>query len=992
MFSVQPAQPLKADCKGTRSLAGNEALPLNTAGQIWQVESGALGIFSVAQENGEPVGARHYLFTVPAGEVALGLESGKGRYGLIAIAFEPTQLRQITWQAPSWKEEASSKNGQSVLKNVYHSLAVQLTGWCDHFSQIKGFPKPAAAVSVFSSHYLSLNDSDRYGPDDQLVWLRLSRGKALWLGDEGMPILRTGLFPMGVGTWIEIQESAEVALYKGATRQRATDLGPTDIELMFAGIAQFHAHCLQVIQQIITEQAQSDLQHFQQRQQLNQKNTQQTLQGLASLLKPEDDSYLTADTPLLIAAGAVGKSLGVKISPPSTSENMAQLKEPLEAIARASQLRLRQVLLRGDWWKKDSGPMVGYLVEETSEKEREQGQPVALLPVKDSRYELLDPVTLKRSLVDNALAEKIVPTAHVFYRPLPEGKLNAWTLLRFAFYGRQRDMIMVGLTGVAISLLGMAIPQATAVLIDDAIPYGSRGILIQIGLALLAVAFGRSCFQFAQAIASMRIETASDVTLQAAVWDRLLKLHTSFFRDYSTGDLQSRVSSISAIRSRLSGTALDGLLSGVFALLNLGLLFYYSARLAVLALFVAFIVMVVTVVSGAILLKKQRPLLELDGQLYGLMVQLINGVSKLRIAGAEPRAFAQWGEKYRQQLQLDLSTQRLEDAVSVFNGAMPTLTAIGLFALSSTLVNPMQDAGFTPGTFLAFNAAFALFIGGATGLSLTLIDVLTVLPLWQRSQPILAAMPEVDTQKSDPGRLTGRICLDHVTFRYRDDGPLILDDVTVEAYPGEFIALVGPSGSGKSTVLRLLLGFETPQSGTVYYDSQDVTGIDITAVRRQLGVVLQNGRINAGSIFENISGGALINLDDAWKAAEMAGFAEDVRGFPMQMHTVISEGGTNLSGGQRQRLVIARALALNPKILLLDEATSALDNRTQAIVSESLDRLNVTRIVVAHRLSTIRNADRIYVIKAGRVVQQGSFEELAGQAGVFAELTKRQMA
>ncbi|MEL6815935.1 MAG: NHLP bacteriocin export ABC transporter permease/ATPase subunit, partial [Cyanobacteria bacterium J06598_3] len=788
------------------------------------------------------------------------------------------------------------------------------------------------------------------------------------------------LFPVAANTWLQAQNPSQLQTYQ-----------PDDLTLseqtlsdLTEGIEQFYRYALAVVEQLLTEKRQTVQQQFHQRQQLNEQTTQHALQGLASLLKPVDNSYLSAETPLLIAAGAVGHVLGVEISPPSQSENLAQIKEPLEAIARASQLRLRQVLLRGQWWQQDSGPMVAYT--------REGHEPMALLPLKDSRYELLNPSTLERTLVNESVANQLDPTAMVFYRPLPNGQLNAWNLLQFAFHGRQRDLWMILCTGVVTSLLGMAIPQATAVLIDDAIPYGSKGILLQIGLALLAVAFGRACFQFAQAIAAMRIETASDATLQAAVWDRLLKLHTSFFREYSTGDLQSRVSSITSIRRKLSGTALDAILSGAFALLNLGLLFYYSTKLAVLALFVAAIVVSVTVVSGAILLKKQRPLLELDGQLYGLMVQLINGVSKLRIAGAEPRAFAQWGEKYRQQLSLELSTQRLEDVVSVFNRVMPTITAIALFGIASTLVDPNNDIGLTTGTFLAFNAAFAIFISGATNLSLTLIDVLEVIPLWMRSQPILTAEPEVNTQKADPGKLTGRICLDRVTFRYREDGPLILDDVTVDAHPGEFIALVGPSGSGKSTVLRLLLGFETPQTGTVYFDNQDVSGIDITAVRRQLGVVLQNGRINAGSLFENISGGALITLDEAWRAAEMAGFAEDVRSFPMQMHTVISEGGGNLSGGQRQRLVIARALALNPKILLLDEATSALDNRTQAIVSESLDALNVTRIVVAHRLSTIRNADRIYVIKAGRVVQQGSFDELAAQAGVFAQLIKRQMA
>lgn len=387
--------------------------------------------------------------------------------------------------------------------------------------------------------------------------------------------------------------------------------------------------------------------------------------------------------------------------------------------------------------------------------------------------------------------------------------------------------------------------------------------------------------------------------------------------------------------------------------------------------------------------------MELEGDIFGLMVQLINAIPKLRIAGVEERAFAHWGQKYVKQLQLLSTTQRLEDTVVLFNTLMPTLTTILLFWLASTLIDPTQafgsGGGLSTGSFLAFSVAFGTFIGGVTSLSNTLIEVLDVIPLWQRSQPILTAQPEIDLNKANPGRLSGNIQIDHVSFRYREDGPLNLDDVSISAQPGEFIALVGPSGSGKSTVMRLLLGFESPISGTLYYDGQDLMGLDITAVRRQLGVVLQNSRINAGSIFENIASGALITLDEAWTAAEMSGFAEDVRAMPMQLHTLVSEGGTNLSGGQRQRLVIARALALKPQILLFDEATSALDNKTQAIVSQSLDQLKVTRIVIAHRLSTIRYADRIYVMKAGRVVQQGRFEELVNQPGLFAQLARRQL-
>ncbi|HEX9001924.1 MAG TPA: NHLP bacteriocin export ABC transporter permease/ATPase subunit, partial [Blastocatellia bacterium] len=433
--------------------------------------------------------------------------------------------------------------------------------------------------------------------------------------------------------------------------------------------------------------------------------------------------------------------------------------------------------------------------------------------------------------------------------------------------------------------------------------------------------------------------------------------------------------------------------SSLFSLLNLGLLFYYNGALAAIAVLVALVNVVVTVVSGVLTLKKARPLMEVQGQLMGVMLQLINGITKLRVAGAESRAFAYWGKRYHHQIKLMLSTQGIEDVVTVINKVLPALTTGILFWFAAGLLQAPEGqatAALSTGTFLAFNAAFGTFIGGTTSLSSTIVDVLQVIPLWNRAKPILEAKPEVDGSKADPGRLMGRVVVDHVVFRYRNDGPMTLDDVSLRAEPGEFIALVGASGSGKSTLFRLLLGFDSPESGTVYYDGQDLSGLDVHAVRRQLGVVMQNSRVMSASIFENIAGGAQITMDEAWEAARMAGFAEDIEGMAMGMHTVVSEGGTNLSGGQRQRLLIARSLVLKPKVLLFDEATSALDNRTQAIVSQSLERLKVTRIAIAHRLSTIRNADRIYVFQNGRIVQQGNFDQLAQQDGLFAQLMARQ--
>ncbi|MGD1951645.1 MAG: NHLP bacteriocin export ABC transporter permease/ATPase subunit [Leptolyngbyaceae cyanobacterium] len=935
---------------------------------LWRVKSGRLGIFAVEWKDGEPVSERRYLWTVDVGDMMIGTDTRSCNLALVAVAFESSAIEPIA------KPEDTNGN---ICGHVGIPLLRQVERWVEALTQVKGFPGRSIVEFSNSVGPLSLNPTDGYSPKATMMWVKLKTNPVYWLDGEKFVLQPSSpLFPVSRMTWIQAKEQP-VDLEVLSSEQLCSRISYREFT---QGLTLFHQYALEVIEEGWQSDRQRGEQQFTARQQLNQEVTQTTLQGLVSVLQPGSGNYLLAETPLLRVAGAVGHALGVKIDPPAESEHAQQVKEPLEAIARSSQLRLRQVLLRGRWWRQDVGPLVAYT--------QDNRYPVALLPVHQTHYEMLN-ANGQRVTVIEAVARTLEPVAFMFYRPLPEGDLTAWDLLKFAFQGRRRDLVVVGIAGIIVTLLGMVLPQMTAVLVDDAIPFGSTGLLFQIGLALVAMAIGRASFQFVQAITTMRLETGSDVTLQAAVWDRLLKLRTSFFREYSTGDLLSRVSSITAIRGILSGSALDAILSGTFAILNLGLLFYYSAKLAALALVVALLVMGVTVTSGAFLLKKQRPMLELRGELYGLMVQLINGVSKLRIAGAESRAFAQWGNKYRQLLQVELSTQQLEDSVNVFNTVIPTVTTIALFWVASTLVGPLS---LSTGRFLAFSAAFAIFISGITNLSLTMIDVMDVIPLWMRSQPILKAPPEVTTEKTDPGQLTGAFCLDHVTFRYRDDGPLILDDVTVEAKPGEFIALVGPSGAGKSTVLRLLLGFEHPQSGTIYYDGRDMCGLNLTAIRRQLGVVLQNGHISAGSIFENISGGALIAQDDAWRAAEMAGFADDIRSFPMQLHTVVSEGGSNLSGGQRQRLIIARALALNPKLLLLDEATSALDNKTQAIVSESLDQLNVTRVVVAHRLSTIRNADRIYVIKAGRVVQVGSFDELAKQSGVFAELIKRQLA
>jgi NHLM bacteriocin system ABC transporter ATP-binding protein len=721
----------------------------------------------------------------------------------------------------------------------------------------------------------------------------------------------------------------------------------------------------------------------QKRDHLDRQMMEETFSSLATVLS-ESETILNSsvlqdpDQILLSAAGAVGKASGLEICPPAPSEDLARLRNPLEAIARASHIRIRRVTLTDCWWEKTSEPLLGFSGEWA----------MALLPMGNG-YEAYDPTLNARIPVNASFAETLEPTAYTFYRPFP-AVLNVIAMLRFSLRGRLQDIAIIAAMGITTTLLGMLTPQAIGILIDHAIPDANHSLLLQLALGLLASALGSTVFQWVQAITLLRLSTATDSNVEAALWDRLLNLPATFFRGYTVGDLSSRVSSVSQIHQILSGNVLKTIFSGLFSVLNLGLLVYYNRNLALLAIAVALVYVVVTLVSGFLTLRKTRPLLEQQGLLLGIMVQIISGVAKLRVAGAEARAFAYWGKQYRQQLHLILSTQQIEDVLAAINKVLPVLTNVLIFWAATQMLQHQKDGAFSIGIFLAFNAAFGSFISGVTSLGSTVVDVLSIFPLWQRARPILDATSEVNRTKVNPGKLSGRFAVDHVTFCYQPEGQTVLEDISLRAEPGEFIAVVGPSGSGKSTLFRLLLGFEQPESGKILYDGQDLAGLDVHGVRRQLGVVLQNGRLNSASIFDNIVGNSITTLDEAWEASARAGLAKDIQAMPMGMHTIVSEGGSNLSGGQRQRLLIARALALKPKILLFDEATSALDNRTQAVVSASLGLLKVTRIVIAHRLSTIHNADRIYVLENGRIVQEGSFDQLVHQEGLFAQLVSRQ--
>ncbi|MGW2014280.1 NHLP bacteriocin export ABC transporter permease/ATPase subunit [Streptomyces sp. NPDC001927] len=653
--------------------------------------------------------------------------------------------------------------------------------------------------------------------------------------------------------------------------------------------------------------------------------------------------------------------------------------DPVERIALASRIRTRVVRLDGRWWRENSGPLVG-------RREADEA-PVALL-WRRGRYEIVDPATGTRERLGKAGASSVVPRAVMLYRPLPDRPLGLLPLLRFSVRGTRSELRMLLLSGLVAVGLGALVPIATGKVLGDYVPRGETGLIVQTALAILATAVVSAAFMLLQNVTILRLEGRIEATLQPAVWDRLLRLPTRFFAGRSTGELASAAMGISAIRRVLSGTGPVVVQAGTVGTMNLVLLLVYSVPLALAALAMLAVVAAVFLGLGLWQLRYQRRLIRLGNKLNNQAFQTLRGLPKLRVAAAESFAYAAWAGEFARTRELQQRVGRIANVLTVLGAVCLPLCTLVMFML---LAGPARGS-MSASEFLTFSTAVTMLLSSVTQLTGALLSAAAVQPMFEQVRPVFQETPEVRGSSAQPGELSGAIEAENLSFRYTDDGPLVLDGVDFQVRPGEFVAVVGASGCGKSTLLRLLIGFDRPSSGSVRYDGQDLAALDQAAVRRQCGVVLQNAQPFSGTILDCICGAETFPLEDAWAAAAMAGLAEDIKAMPMGMHTMLSDGGGTISGGQRQRLMIAQALIRRPRVLFFDEATSALDNEAQRVVIESTRALNATRVVIAHRLSTIMDADRVIAMADGRIVQQGSPAELlADTTGLFHELVRRQL-
>ncbi|MDB4951526.1 MAG: bacteriocin system transporter, ATP-binding protein, partial [Gemmatimonadetes bacterium] len=824
----------------------------------------------------------------------------------------------------------------------------------------------------------------RVRPGRRVAWVRHEGGASLLFG---RPELRLdgGWVPLSRAAWLEVEPGAALHVEQGAPLVASGEA--------WTALPRLHALALACCAANAEQALEAERRRLGVKSAASRGAFSGAFASLASTLAPTNgprmrlrvaDDGVAPDT-LLAAARLVGEAAGVVIRRAPAQEGASAPREPLAALCRASRVHARKVILREGWWREDGGPMLGALTEGR--------RPVALLPARGG-YVLHDPDARAEQPVTAALAETLEPMAHAFYRPFGDAAVGVRDLIRFGIRGCGRDLWTVLLMSTGVGLLSLLTPIATGIVFNDIIPGAQRPQLLQLTGILLVIAVSSALLSVLSGIALVRIDGKMGSATQAAVWDRLLALPMPFFRPYSAGELATRAMGIDSIRLALSGATVTAMLGGVFSLFHFGLLFHYSPSLAWWATLLIGLAVGATALSSWLQLRHQRAIKEVESRLAGSVLQFLSSISKLRVAGAEVQAFALWARGFSRQRQLQYRARTVGNVLTSFNAGFTVAAWVLIYAMALPMLTAAEGVPATlrTGDFLAFMASFGTCLGGMLQACGALMGTLAVIPTYEQARPILVTPPEVDTAKSDPGTLTGDIELQRLYFRYQADGPPVLKDLTLRIRAGEFVAFVGPSGSGKSTTLRLLLGFEAPDSGAVYYDGQDLAGLDVQAVRRQVGVVLQSGRLMSGDVFTNITGSSSATVEDAWEAARAAGFDEDVKAMPMGMHTMISEGGSTLSGGQRQRLMIARAIVQKPRILFFDEATSALDNRTQSIVSASLEKLQATRIVIAHRLSTVVNADHIYVVDGGRIVQDGTYEELIAQPGLFADLAKRQLA
>ncbi len=932
---------------------------LDGPGKAFRASGGAVDVFALALKEGVQTG-RLPLFRVEDGGFLFGL----GQTDAVCLLAVPAAGARL---------EAADTGATA-------DVAAAIDAWTGRLMQALDVAPPKQVASLAATGMWALAAGHSARPASGAVWIWAVNGEAAILG--AIPVPGAGATPLPVTSRTFVTADAPAVLQAVTTAVLLTSGAHEDaLKRLFANLG---AHLLDLFAARMTAAREAERTQLAARQAASGTIWRRAQSRLASVLDSDApiaqasrwDSDAVFQSVSILAGEAGARAVapaGEGVIPPS-------IKDRLDAIGRASGFRVREIELNARWREGATVPCLALFAGENAK------HPVVILPRGSRGAVMADPATGARSPVDDAAAQKIAGAAYELHWLLPPVPLTAYSLLAFGMRRKMAHFTAILLASAAAALLALAVPVITATIAGRIIPNAELGQLGQLLALLFGTAIASFCFVLVRMLTLLRLQGLIDSGLQCALWDRLLSLPAPFFGRMTAGDLANRALGVNWISTALGGPLLSAVISGLASLLSLTVMAYYSWRLTLAALVLIVIVLGVTALIVRAMIRAQRQHLSALGSLTGTELQLLTAAPKLQVACATGRAFANWAEGFAQVTRASFHSSAPQCRMTIFTQVFQPLATL---ALLFTIV--LVAGSISTPDFVAFNAAFGQFLGMAMGLAAALVDASIAVPLYERAKPILETLPEDLAGKTDPGELQGAITLHGVRFRYEQEGRAVFDGLDLDIRAGEYVAIAGPSGAGKSTLLRLLLGFEQPELGEIAFDGKSLDSLDPHALRRQISVVMQQGRLMPASIFDNIASQGRYSLDQAWEAAEQAGLAGSIRRMPMGMQTWVNEGSSTLSGGERQRLMLARAFIRNARIFMFDEATSALDNETQAIVTGTLAKLSCTRLVIAHRLSTIQNVDRIIVLNHGKAAEQGGFHDLMGKRGEFYALAKRQL-
>ena len=957
--------------------AGNQPVNLDDPGSAWFIDEGAVDLFLVEYRDGVEQAAPQHLLRRESGTLLPGVapdEQDDGDKGttlsLVAKGLPGTLLKRVP--ASSLSEVAPAE------------LAEQIDAWLTDITDalarfVTRFPRPTALAEAGLDRTLRPGTlSARRG----VVWVsEPSLGASLFMDmldqaalDEAsgphepvMPLTRT--------SWLTLFDEATIS---GKSTETLVSEGT-----LLPALASFHAVAF-ALERLNRRLAVVDDANLERDRTSSHRTAERTArQRLFNIYDlPVDRDADVEDTALADALKIVGRHQGIEFRIPGrsgTSDSPVGLVDILDA----SGIRARRVRFKGEgkWWRGDSNALLAFRAVD--------GQPVALLPGMFGGYREVDPVSKRSVRMTADRAAALQQEAWMFYPPLPSGNVKPADLLRIALHGSAGDLLRLVIAGLPGGLIRLLPALALGFVANHIVAGGSAGVLYGVAVTLAVFGLLGALLHLLQSNAMMRLEGRSASRVEAAFWDRLMRLPPGLLHGHSAGDLAMSGMTFQNLRDGLQGVVAESLLSIIFLLPVFAVIFFYDATLGVIALVFSVVSLLVTVILGLRQMPPYGRMISAARRVAGRLFQIVEGIAKLRVENAEGSAFAIWARDYREQKRAELELGALEGHSRAFGAALPFLAA-GVLLLA---VVTMGDRNVPVGDFLVVYTVFIIFQSAIARLGESFGAIAAMLPAFDQMRPILAAVPESEIEGAPVERLGGEILFDHISFRYDPDGPLILDDVTIRARPGEFIAIAGESGAGKSTLFRLALGIDRPSAGAVYYDGRDLKHLNLKQLRRKIGAVPQSVRLHPQDLWDNIvAHHEGTTTEEVWKTARTAGIEREIKAMPMGMMTMVGASGSVVSGGESQRVTIARSLIGNPRIMLLDEATNWLDNESQAEVMHNLALLTSTRIVIAHRLSTLEQADRIYVMQAGKVVQSGSFGELMEVDGVFRELVKRQVA